>query len=318
MKKISLIFLFACLLACGTKVYSQEQLKKPVLGIEQFTYSSAFTPADVEMLRNQLVRAIQNTGRVIVVDHNSSTERALDAERERRKQESAMEANEVEEMTSLNANSLFSVHLDQLSITREIYEDYEYKKGSDGKTQKVLKGKYPYYKAVITYTVKITDPQNGAVQGQETYAYSAGSYSTYSNKADYNNESEAHEGIMKRAVSPDAIKLLILNTFKAKGRILQVDEGDAKKAKTVYVNLGSGDGIQKKQTLEVYKELDIDGEVSRKLVGEIEVVEILGNSRCLAKVKKGGDIIMQVLSSGGNLPVSTREVKQKFFGGLKM
>ena len=293
-----------------------QELRKTVLGIESFTYSSSFSPADVEMIRNQIVNAINSTGRVIVVDHNASTNSALRSEAERRKQESAMDANTVADMTSLNANSLLTVHLDQIAVTKEIYEDTETRKVGD-KYEKVVKGRYPYYKATITYTVKITDCENGAVQGQETFTYSAGTYSLYDHKATYNSQEEAHKGIMSRCVSQDDFSLLILNTFKAQGKILQIDEGDAKKAKSVYVSLGSEDGIEKKQVLEVYKEIDIAGEVSKKLIGEVEVVEILGASRCLAKVRKGGDMIQQIMATGGNLPVQTRDVKQKFFGGVK-
>ena len=110
---------------------------------------------------------------------------------------------------------------------------------------------------------------------------------------------------------------MILNTFKAQGKVLQVEKGDAKKAKTVYISLGSEDGIAVKQILEVYKEFDLAGEVTTKLIGEVEVVELLGGTRCLAKVKKGGDVIQQTLAAGGNLPVKSRNVTQKFFGGVK-
>lgn len=315
MKSIRCLVLIA--LSVLLSSVNAQELKKTVLGIENFTYSSSFSEADVEMIRNQIVNAIQKTGRVIIADHNSSTSKALNAESERRKQESAMDANTVADMSTLNANSILTVHLDQLAITREIYEDRETVRGSDGKLQTVVKGKYPYYKAVITYTIKITDCEKGAVQGQETYSFSAGSYSTYSHKADYDSPDDAHKGIMNRCVNPDAITILILNTFKAQGKILQIDEGDAKKAKTVYISLGSEDGVEKKQVLEVYKEIDIAGEVSKKLIGEVEVVEILGASRSLAKVKKGGDIIQQVMATGGNLPVLTRDVKAKAFGGVK-
>ncbi len=315
MKKFkSLLLAFAVM--CVSVANAQE-LKKSVLGIENFTYSSSFSEADVEMVRNQIVNAIQKTGRVIVADHNSSTNRALYAESERRKQESAMDANTVADMSTLNANSILTVHLDQLAVTREIYEDKDYVKGSDGKIKTVVKGRYPYYKAAITYTVKITDCESGAVQGQETYSFSSGSYSALKNKATYNTPEEAHNGILNHCVDQDAFTILILNTFKAQGKILQIDEGDAKKAKTVYVSLGSDDGVERKQVLEVYKELDIAGEISKKLIGEVEVVEVLGASRCLAKVKKGGDIIQQVMAAGGNLPVQSREVKAKFWGGVK-
>lgn len=308
-----------CTVAIATLLASMvnaQELKKTVLGIESFTYSSSFSPADVETFRNQIINAIKNTGRVIVVDHSSSTNSALNAESERRKSESAMDANTVDDMISLNANSILTAHLDQLSITREVYEDKETVKVGD-RYQTRVKGRYPYIKATLTYTIKITDCASGTVQAQETYTMSDGMYSILKNKADYESADEAHRGIMRKCVNQDQITLLILNTFKAQGRIVQVDEGTPKAAKTVYISLGSEDGIETKQVLEVYKEFDIAGEVSRKLIGEVMIVEVLGASRSLAKVKKGGEEIQQVLSAGGNLPVQSRDVKIKTFGGIK-
>lgn len=55
----------------------------------------------------------------------------------------------------------------------------------------------------------------------------------------------------------------------------------------------------------------------KKLIGEVEVLEIIGASRCLAKVKNGGDVILQVMSAGGSLPVQSRDVKAKYWGGVK-
>lgn len=295
-----------------------QELKKKVLGIGAFTYSSSsFTREDVEIVRNQIIKAVQNTGRVVVVDHNSSTQHELYAEAERRKQESAMDANSVADMVSLNSNSILTVSFDQLSITRETYVDYEYVKGSDGKTQKKIKGKYPYLKGVFTYTVKITDCERGIVQAQQTFSTEDGWVDTETGQSKYSNAEEVREALMRRCVSGDQFKVLILNTFKPQGKILQINEGTTKKAKTVYVSLGSEDGIETKQVLEVFKELDIAGEISKRLIGEVQIIEILGPSRCLVKVKNGGEEIHQVMSSGGVLTVQTRDVKMKFFGGVK-
>lgn len=294
---------------------NSQELKKTVLGIEDFTYSSDFSPAEVEQIRNNIISAIRNTNRVIVLDHSKSTNRALANESERRKQESAMDANTVADMGTLNANSLMTIHLDNINTTKEIYEEYEYKKVGD-KNQKVVKGRYPYYKGSIAYTVKITDCETGAVQNQQNFSHTVGNYSTFAHKADYDSWNDARAGIVNKCVNQDEFTILILNTFKAAGKILQMEEGNEKKAKTVYVSLGSEDGVTKKQVLEVYKEVDIAGEKSQKLIGEVEIYEIMGPNRSLAKVKKGGDAIAQCLSSGTNMPVKTRDVKMKVFGGV--
>lgn len=309
----SLMLVFAAMFVFSANA---EEVKKTVLGVEKFSYSSSFSEADVQLIRDQIINAVQKTGRVIVVDRNSSTDNALNSESERRKQESAMDANTVADMTSLNANSLLTVHLDQMAITQETYIDKETKKVGD-KYQTVVKGKYPYLAATLTYTVKIINCENGSVQAQETFKRSVGTFDRVDMKPEFTNQSDIHQAAINNCVDQDKFTILILNTFKAQGKILQVAEGDAKKAKAVYVSLGSEDGVQKKQVLEVFKEIDIAGEVSTQLIGEIEVVEIMGASRCLAKVKKGGDQIQMVMAAGGNLPVKSRSVKERFFGGVK-
>ena len=309
--------LLVAIFAIASVSADAQELKKKVLAIGDFTYSNSFRREDADLVRNQIIIAVQNTGRVVVVDQDNSTQEELRAESERRKQESAMDANEVANMVSLNSNSILVANLDQLSVTTETYEDVEYVKGGDGKTQKRVKGRYKYLKGVFTYTVKITDCETGMVQAQRTFSVTDGGidYQTFESK--YKTANEVREGLMRRCVSGDQFKILILNTFKSEGKILQVEEGSAKKAKTVYVSLGSEDGVEVKQVLEVYKVLDIAGEFSKKLIGEAEIIEILGPSRCLVKIKKGGEDIQQVIAAGGELLVQTRDVKMKFFGGVK-
>jgi hypothetical protein len=70
---------FKCLLllvvtAIGISSANAQEIKKSVLRIEKFSYSPDFSREDAEMIRNQIVKAIQNTQRVIVVDHDSSVD----------------------------------------------------------------------------------------------------------------------------------------------------------------------------------------------------------------------------------------------------
>ena len=274
---------------CGVNAQSSG---KAVLGIEEFSYDSSFSETDVEVFRNRLIKAIQRTGRVIVIDYLTATDEAL------------------------TAGSTLTASLNRLDITREMYEDKETRKVGD-KYQTVIKGRYPYLKATVNYTIKIIDSNDGNVLNQEDYTISKGSYKTYDRKSEFANWEEAHNAIIDQCINQDDISVLILNTFKVQGRILQIDKSDAKKAKTVFISLGADDGIKTRQILEVYKEFDIAGEISQMLVGEVEILEILGTKRCLAKVRKGGDEILKVLNSNGSLPVCTRDVEVQLFGGVK-
>lgn len=291
MRHIKLLLTAIAAIACISTINAQES-RKAVLGIDEVSYSNYFTAVDVEMFRSKLVNAIQKTGRVTVVDYNATTRDAVEA------------------------NFVLTASLDQLRITREMYEDKKTEK-VNGKYKTFVKGIYPYLKATVSYTVKIIDCYTGAVQNQETYNISSGSFNSYSHKPDYYTHEAAHKGIMEKSVNPDDIAVLILNTFKVQGRVLQLEKGDAKKARTVYVSLGYDDGVEEKQILEVYKDIDIAGEISHKLIGEIEITEIMGPSRCLAKVRKGGEEILQALSNNENMPVLTRDVSARLFGGVR-
>ena len=104
--------LLVAIFAIASVSADAQELKKKVLAIGDFTYSNSFYREDVDFVRNQIIKAVQNTGRVVVVDQDNSTQEELRAESERRKQESAMDANEVANMVSLNSNSILVANLD--------------------------------------------------------------------------------------------------------------------------------------------------------------------------------------------------------------
>lgn len=272
---------------------SAQENRKTILGIDNVSYSKYFSQIDEEMFRSQLVSAIQRTGRVVIVDYNATNENAIDAD------------------------CMLSASLDRLTVSEEIYEDKETRKMDDGKYKTFIKGRYPYIKATVNYSIKIIDCGSGTIINQQSYTISSGYLNTANHKPDYLSFSAAHKGVMEKCVKPDDIAVLILNTFKVQGMVLQMDNGDARKAKTVYISLGSDDGVEPKQILEVFKEVNIAGEISQRLIGEVEITEILGSSRSLAKVRKGGDEILSCLVSGCRMPVRTRNVSVKLFGGVR-
>lgn len=278
--------------------------KKTVIRVDDVTYSSPFTEMDAQMIRNKIIVAINNTRRVRVVDNSSSIQNLLYAESERRKRESAMDGNTVADMTTINADSRLSIELKSMQITPKVQKDTKSVIDSDGKPKQVVAREYTYYDAELIYNVTITDCESGKEQGREVFFVEDGGVS-FKDGPEYTSEEDAHNGII-RVTYPDLlINRLILNTFKAHGKILQADEGDAKKAKTVFIDLGSSDGVNESHFFDVYKETNN----TRELIGEIEVIEILSASRCLAKVKKGGDAIQYVLSTGGNPLVISKDVK---------
>lgn len=271
-------------LAFGMIAQAQD-VTKPVLTVEDFS-GNASTQA-LNALRNGVIAGIAHSGRVEVVDiHN---EAALKAEQARREREEAMgDAGRVADMGSLMSNAILRGTLDKLVVTKKESTD------SKGNLQ------ITYY-ATITYSLSIVNAKNGTLAASQVFEQT-GSGAT---------EQEAYNDVLTPREKP--LTRFINNAYKAEGSVLAIDEEDGKKAKKVYVNLGSNDGVKKGQKLEVFKEVNIAGEISNKLIGEVTIEEVMSASRCLCKVNKGGDVILKEFNGGTKMPVKTKEEKAGFF-----
>lgn len=272
---------------CAVALIAGAQANKPVVTVEAFTgpYEGY-----VELLRSKVIAAVQASGRVNVVDVANASQ--LDAEVERRKSELAMnDAGRVGDVSTLMSNGILKGSLNNLTTTRTEGTDY------DGK-------RYVKFSTSIEYTLTLVNAENGTTIKQENFTDNgSGDTDKLSIDAAFN-------------ITNAPIKRFILNAYPVSGKIVALDDADAKKVKTVYINLGSADGITKGQKLEVYKEIDIVGEKSQKLIGELTVEEVMGAGRALCKVSKAGDVILKEFNAGSILPVKTKEQKSGFFKSM--
>ena len=188
------------------------------------------------------------------------------------------------------SNAILKCTVDNLTVTRKHSKNYE------GKI-------VTYYEAVVSYSLSIINAANGTLVESKTFKSSA------------DGETEQLAATACLEVKQKPLERFINNAYKVDGKILQTED-DGKKAKKVYVSLGSNDGVKKGQKLEVYKEVDIAGEISRKLIGEITIEEVMSASRCLCKVNKGGDVILVEFTKGTKMPVTTKEEKAGFFSSM--
>ena len=158
-------------------------------------------------------------------------------------------------------------------------------------------------KADITMTLTLVDAGDGTTISQLTIG-STGRGHTFD------------EALMDAVKVSGSSRLnnFIINAFPVGGSIVALGDADSKKAKTVYVDLGSNDGISTGQKLEVYALVDIAGQQSRKLLGELKIEEVMGGNRSLCKVTKNGEQILQEINNGGALPVESKEQKTNFLG----
>lgn len=153
--------------------------------------------------------------------------------------------------------------------------------------------KYEYI-ATIRYDLRLYDLQTGAAIMAENYSEVG-----VSNV----NSNEARARAIQRA--GDGVKMFVEKAFPIKGEIVAIADGNDKKAKSVYVNLGTDMGITKGQKFVVYTLVDIAGEMSEKEVGKLSVTNVMSGSRSECKVNSGGDAILKALNSGDMLTIKT-------------
>ena len=268
------------------------QVTKQVVNVQGFTYSSDFSQIEATTVRNNVIQSLQSTNRIIVVD--LLQQEAVKAEAERRKSEAAMnDEHAVADITQLNANYLLKGTLNSIRTTKKTGKDY------------LKNEEYIYWETELTYTIQLINPATGATQSSYTYASSA-----ISRVGATDSRNDAVVG------SSTNMKKFIEEAFPVKGTIVQVSEGDAKKAKKVYINLGNDQGIQKGQKFIVYSVIDIAGEKSEKEVGTLTAVEVMGATRTLCKVNNGGDVIANNMASNIEMTIKTRAKKDTIFDGL--
>lgn len=283
MKKVLSI---VCVLWMSVSAFSQ--ITKQVVNVEGFSYSSVFSEAEAFIVRNNVIQSLQATKRIIVVD--LMQQNSINAEAERRKSEAALnDDHEVADITQLNANYIVKGMLNSI--------DVQHKSGKNV----IGGGTYSYYEASLNYTIQLINPATGATES--SYTYTA-----------FGRDDNSQGGARAAAISASSANMnkFIEEAFPVKGTILKVESGDAKKAKTVYINIGKDQGIQKGQKFVVYALVDVAGEKSEKEIGTLTAVEVMSATRTLCKVNDGGDVIAQNLASNIEMSIKSRAKKGLF------
>lgn len=278
MKKVILSALVAMFCAAG---YAQD-VTKQVVNVEPFTGSNAFTESEIAVVRRNVVSGLQNTKRIIVVD--LAQQQSVEKEKQNRQKATRMNDNhEVKDMVELNANFILKGALNSINTV-------------SGTDKDLITGKtYTYWETKLSYTIMLIDPATGATAQTKTYT------STEISRDGANaSRNAAIEGSSKN------MQKFIEECFPVKGTIVAIADGDSKKAKAVYINLGNDAGMTKGQKLAVYQVIDIAGEKSEKEIGTLTVKESMSATRSLCTVDKGGDIIVKAMATNAELTIKTR------------
>lgn len=290
-------FLNLMLLVASIACFAQsETTGKETVYIDYFSKSSDVNSSDVETLRNKIIEGITATQRVKVIDVASNE--ILKAEALRRQETSAMgdETARKEEMSTLGAGSLIQGHVASIITTR--------KKNSEGKVS---------YESTVKFTIKIVDASTGTLSATESF--------------DNLGIDDTAETSVARCldISNASINKFVQKYFKVEGTIVQVKDVKEKKGKkmaeTVYINLGSANGVKKGQSFTVYEIVNIVGTLGEQEIGSIKVSQIMSENLSLCEVgKKGGDRIFEIMqesATNNNEPkivIRTKDVS--IWGGI--
>lgn len=150
------------------------------------------------------------------------------------------------------------------------------------------------YTAYLQYLIILYDLQNGTIISREEYNEVGTSY-----------ENSYRASMDAVTTAGNGIKSFVEKAFPVRGEILAVADGNDKKAKSVYINLGTEAGMDKGQKFAVYTLVDIAGEISEQEIGKLTITKVMSASRSECKVDKGGEAINTALKNGDQLIIKT-------------
>ncbi len=269
-----------------------QEAKKPAILVTKFDYNKDFKEAYCDQVRSKVIQGLTAVQRFKVIDVSSSE--ALGDEATRRLAESAMNdpAARQQLMTTLAAQYVVRGEVTTVDGIKNVRDDGGV-----------------YYVGNIAYTVHLVNPTDGTNIASETF--------THNGLTADNGDTpvEAVNKTCERIVKD--MRTFIDNHVKLGGCVVAIDEEKKGKAVTVYIDLGSDAGIQKGQKFEVFKEVEIAGEMSSKKIGELTAQEVVSGKRTLCKVNDGGDEIVTCTNAGTKMPIKTRAKKDALGSFLK-
>lgn len=243
--------------------------QKSTLLVGEVDYLSGIDSKWAEKLRSEMISGLMSSPRLTVIDGSTISDMSYDT------------AKAVEIAREKNAEYLLTAQITAFTGKKET---------SDGETK---------YETTLEYTWMITNVADGSARGSKKETHYG------SSSAGYN---EAYVDAF--TLVQDDMKKLVNNQFRVSGEIKSIAETHPKKgAKTLYISIGSNDGVAAGNAFEVYKEVDIAGETISEKIGELKAKEIKSGTLTLCNVIKGGVEIQNAFDSGLKLTVTSRPPK---------
>ena len=243
--------------------------QKSTLLVGEVDYLSGIDSKWADKLRSEMISVLMASPRLTVIDGSTISGISYDT------------AKAVEIAREKNADYFLTTQITAFTGKKET---------KDGKTK---------YETTLEYSWTIINVADGSTKGSEKETHYGSSSTSYD---------EAYVNAF--TLVSDDMKKLVNDQFRVSGEIKSIAETHPKKgAKTLYISVGSNDGVAAGNAFEVYKEVEIAGETISEKIGELKAKEIKSGSLTLCNVTKGGVEIQNAFDSGLKLTVTSRPPK---------
>lgn len=244
--------------------------------VEEFSYNSQIGTNWVTNLRNNIIAGIMETDRVNLIDQATFGELPKDDQAR------------YKAMYEKGVDYILKGHFNTLNVMK--------KTDKEGNVS---------YECTANYTLTVVDGADGTIKTTETF-----DNTWYTG----DSESDAITNALGKAVKE--MGGFVDNNFKMTALVKAIDSyGKKNEAKTVYISIGSDQGVQEGQAFDVFVSLDIAGEKIQKNIGSLLAKEVVSGKMTLCKVNKGGQDISKYFAEGNEMSVQSKEDKN-FFRGL--
>lgn len=267
---------------------------RPTVFFQQFDNSANVKDAWVAMVRGAVLEGINATNRTTLIDAVTEASRYEEELRRLKENLATDDLETTEALQTRGANVLISGDVTALPVT-----------GTP------LDGGGTSYKATVTFILRIVNALDGALIDTKTFTVPK-EIAGISLKGLYTLSKSQDEAVQNiKSEITKAMKGFVAETFPVAGTIEEVESlsKNNKEIEKFYISIGSEDGLVEGEKLDVKTERKVGQKTASKVIGEVEVVEIVGDDISLCKVKKGGTDIKAAYDAGQNIKVSTKTKK---------
>jgi curli biogenesis system outer membrane secretion channel CsgG len=286
------IFICVALIFSAVSMFAQDNSSAKATVIVDYFYVGGHVRNNeykwVDMLRNDIIHELVSTGRVTVVD--AANEASLNY--------APLGYNETNANNRLNT---LRTHGGKYVVEGDIdYVDIRRISNNNSRGVRSKNGDDAVYDTRIGYTLRLIDISTGEILGQTKSDPEDGSVHTSSPE-------KSMETVTGRAAT--AMRRMLINDIAITGQVLEVINTKAKKgveeAKTVAVNVGTGNGAAEGVKFDVFISREIAGHKVSDKIGQIKISEVKGQDISYADVRKGGADILAAMRSGAKLTIKS-------------